>query len=56
MLEFRRARILWALLMEGRRFVRADLIITHGSVRTMEPGAPRAEAIAIAGDKIMEHR
>jgi hypothetical protein len=39
--------------MEGRRFVRADLIITHGSVRTMEPGAPRAEAIAIAGDKIM---
>jgi predicted amidohydrolase YtcJ len=42
--------------MEGRRFVRADLIITHGSVRTMEPGAPRAEAIAIAGDKIMEHR
>ncbi len=42
-----------ALLMQGRRFVRADLIITHGSVRTMEPGAPRAEAIAIAGDKIM---
>ena len=33
--------------------MRADLIVTHGSVRTMEPGAPRAEAIAIAGDKIM---
>jgi len=33
--------------------MRADLIITHGSVATMEPGAPRAEAIAIAGDKIV---
>ena len=32
---------------------RADLIITHGSVRTMDLGAPRAEAIAIAGDTIV---
>jgi len=33
--------------------VRADLIITDGRVCTMDPGTPRAEAVAIAGDKIV---
>jgi predicted amidohydrolase YtcJ len=33
--------------------MRADLIITNGRVRTMEPGASSGEAIAIAGDKIV---
>lgn len=33
--------------------LRADLIITHGRVCTMVLGAPRAEAVAIAGDTIV---
>lgn len=31
----------------------ADLIITDGTVVTMDPAVPRAEAVAISGDKIM---
>jgi predicted amidohydrolase YtcJ len=31
----------------------ADLIITGGNVRTMNPGSPRAQALAVAGDRII---
>ena len=31
----------------------ADLIITDGDVRTMNPAAPRAQAVAIAGNRII---
>ena len=31
----------------------ADLIITGGDVRTMNPAAPRAQAVAIAGNRII---
>ncbi len=31
----------------------ADLIFTHGRFHTMEPGAPRAEAVAVKGDRLV---
>jgi predicted amidohydrolase YtcJ len=31
----------------------ADLILTNARVLTMDEGAPRAEALAVAGDRIL---
>jgi predicted amidohydrolase YtcJ len=36
----------------GSAVTRPDLIIRNADVRTMDPGTPRAEAIAITGDRI----
>jgi hypothetical protein len=31
----------------------ADLVLLHGSIHTLEPGTPRAEALAVLGDRIL---
>jgi predicted amidohydrolase YtcJ len=36
----------------GRGEERADLVLTHAVVRTVDPGRPRAEAVAVRGGRI----
>lgn len=49
-------RIQWLallLLFTGKVFGQADLVIVNANIVTMNRSQPKAEAIAIAGDRIL---